>query len=116
MTTRRPPAGVRRARPDHGPDQQRASRPGLLWCALGRPLWNPLWCPAPSRTEKAQVSTQILARAALPQPSSLLLNFVVIPVEEEIIEAGGRGPLAAERSRWPRATDDGGGGSEAAVR
>ncbi|GGP32188.1 hypothetical protein GCM10010501_74260 [Streptomyces libani subsp. rufus] len=99
MTTHRPPAGARRARPDHGPDQQRASRPGLLRCALGRPLWNPLWCPAPSRTEKYQVSTQIRSHAALSQPSYLLLNFEVMSVEEEIIGSGGRMPSAAGRGR-----------------
>ena len=99
MTTHRPPAGARRARPDHGPDHRRASRSGFLWCALGRPLWNPLWCPAPSRTEKAQVTTQIRPRAALSQPSYLLLNFWVMSVEEEIIGFGGRVPLAAGRGR-----------------
>jgi len=101
MTTRRPPAGARRARPDHGPDQHWASRPGLLRCALGTPLWNPLWCPSPSRTEKAQVTTQIRPRAALSQPSSLPLNFSVMSVEEEIIGSGGRMPSAAGRGRRP---------------
>lgn len=101
MTTHRPLAGARRARPDHGPDQHRASRPGLLWCALGTPLWNPLWCPTPSRTEKAQVTTQIRPRAALSQPSSLLLNFSVMSVEEEIIGSGGRMPSTAGRGRRP---------------
>lgn len=99
MTTHRPPAGARRSRPDHGPDQYRASRPGLLWCALGRPLWNPLWCPAPSRTGNPQVTAQIRARAALSQPSSLLLNFCVMSVVEEIIGSGGRVPSEAGRGR-----------------
>lgn len=99
MTTHRPPAGACRARPDHGPGQQQASRSGLLWCALGRPLWNPLWCPAPSRMKKAQITGQIRARAALSQPSSLLLNFSVMSVEEEIIESGGQLLLAAGRGR-----------------
>lgn len=99
MTTRRPRAGAWRARPDHGPDQQRAGRPGLLWCALGRPLWIPLWCPASSRTVDLQVTTQIRTRAALSRPSSLLLNFSVMSVEEEIIGSGGRMPSAAERGQ-----------------
>ena len=101
MTTYRPPAGARRARPDYGPDQYRARRPGLLWCALGTPLWNPLWCPAPSRAEKPQVTTQVRPRAALSPPSSLLLDFCVMSVEEEIIGSGGRMPLAAGRGRRP---------------
>ncbi|GGY82700.1 hypothetical protein GCM10010363_74210 [Streptomyces omiyaensis] len=99
MTTPRPPAGARHTRPDHGPDQRRVSRLGLLRCALGRPLWNPLWCPAPSRMKKAQVTTQIRPRAASSQPSSLLLNFSVMSVEEEIIGSGGRMPSAAGRGR-----------------
>ncbi|GGV91766.1 hypothetical protein GCM10010228_82890 [Streptomyces massasporeus] len=99
MTTHRPPADARRTRPDHGPDQHRTSRPGLLQCALGTPLWNPLWCPAPSRMEKAQVTTQIRSRLAPSQLSSLLLNFSVMSVEEEIIGSGGRMPSAAGRGR-----------------
>lgn len=99
MTTHRPPAGARRARPDHRPDQHRASRPGLLRCALGTLLWNPLWCPASSRTEKTQVTTQIRPRAALSQPSSLPLNFSVMSVEEEIIGSRGRMPSAARRGQ-----------------
>jgi hypothetical protein len=101
MTTHRPPASARRACPDHGPDQHRASHPGLLRCALGTPLWNPLWCSAPSRMEKAQVTAQIRPRAALSQPSSLLLNFSVMSLEEEIIGSGGRMPSAAGRGRRP---------------
>jgi hypothetical protein len=42
---------------------------------------------------------QIWARAALSQPSYLLLNFEVMSVEEEIIGFGGRVPLAAGRGR-----------------
>lgn len=99
MTTHRPRADARHAHPDPGPDQHWVSRPGLLWCALGRPLWNPLWCPAPSRMKKALVTTQIRARAALSQPSSLLLNFFVMSVEEEIIGSGGRVPSGAGRGR-----------------
>jgi hypothetical protein len=49
--------------------------------------------------EKAQVTTQIRPRAALSQPSSLLLDFSVMSVEEEIIESGGRMPSAAGRGR-----------------
>jgi hypothetical protein len=98
MTTHRPLAG---ARPDHGPDQHRASRPGLLRYALGMPLWDPLWCPAPSRTKNAQVTTPIRPSAALSQPSSLLLNFSVMSVVEEIIGSGGRTPSAAGRGRRP---------------
>ena len=101
MTAHRPPAGTRRTRPDHGPDQHRASRPGFLRCALGTPLWNPLWCLTPSRTEKPQVTAQMRPFAALSQPSSLLLNFVVMSVEEESIGSGGRMPSAAGRARGP---------------
>lgn len=110
MTTYRPPAGARRARPDHGPDRQRASRPGLLRCALGTPLWDPLWCPAPSRTEKAQVTTQKRPLPALSQPFSLLLSLTKplgsrwgwVSVVEAII--GFRAcmvPSAAGRARRP---------------
>lgn len=101
MTTHRPPAGARHARPDDGPDQHQARRPGLLRCALGTPLWNPLWYPAPSKTERPQVTVQIRPRAALSQPSSLLLNLCVMSVEEEIIGSGGRMPSAAGRGRRP---------------
>ncbi len=99
MITRRPPAGARCARPDHGPDQYRASRPGLLRCALGTPLWNPLWCPTPSRTEKAQFTTQIRLLAASSLPSSLLMNSKEMSVEEEIIGSGPRTPSAAGGGR-----------------
>lgn len=100
MTAHPPPAGARRAHLTHGPDEHRASWPGLLWCALGTPLWNPLWCPAPSRTENPQVTAQIRPRVAPSQLSSLLLNFSVMSVEEEIIGSGGR-PSAAGRGRRP---------------
>jgi hypothetical protein len=99
MTTRRPRAGARRARRDHGPDQHRASDPGLLWCALGTPRWNPLWFPASSRMKEAQVTTQMRPRAALSRPSSFILNSSVMSVEEEIIGSGGRMPSAAGRGR-----------------
>jgi hypothetical protein len=49
--------------------------------------------------KKAQVTTQIRLRAALSQPSSLLLNFWVMSVGEEIIGSGVRVPLAAGRGR-----------------
>lgn len=101
MTTHRLPADARCACLDHGPDQHRASRRGLLRYALGTPLRNPLWCPEPSRTEKPQVTVQIRPRAALSQPSSLLLNLLVMSVEEEITGSGGRTPSAAGRGRRP---------------
>jgi hypothetical protein len=99
MTTHRPPAEARRAHPDHRPDQHRASRPGLLRYALGVPLWDPLWCPAPSRTGKPQVTTQIRPPAALSQPSSLPLKLHGMSVVEEIIGSGGRVPSAVGRGR-----------------
>lgn len=75
MTTHRPSAGARRARPDHGLDQHWASRPGLLRCGLGTPLRNPLWCPAPSRTDEDQATVLVRPRPASSQPSSLLLSL-----------------------------------------
>ncbi len=110
MTTHRPPAGAGPARPDHGPDQHRASSPGLLRRALGTPLWNPLWCPAPSRTEKAQVTTQTRPGPALSLPSSLLLSLTKpweiggggVSVVEAIIGFRARlVPSAAGRGRRP---------------
>ncbi len=108
MTTHQPPAGAGPARPDCGPDQHRASRPSLLRCALGTPLWNLLWCPAPSRMEKAQVTTQTLARPALSKPSSLLLSLTKpweiggggVPVVEAII--GFRARLVPSAAGWGR--------------
>ncbi|TXS71038.1 hypothetical protein EAO76_22155 [Streptomyces sp. sk2.1] len=51
--------------------------------------------------EKAQVTTQIRAFAALSQPSSLLLNFCVMSVEGEIIGSGGPAPFTAGHGRCP---------------
>ncbi len=97
MTTHRPPAEARGARPGHGPDRHRASFGRLLRAPLRRALGILPWCPAPVAWGNPLVSSQIRANSEPSQPSSLLLLSVV----EEII--GFRGPDAFSGRARPAA-------------
>lgn len=99
MTSHRPAADPRHARPDHEADQRRKRRSAPPWRPLRPPRGNPLWCPALGERENALVTLQIPSPATSSQPSFLLLNLVGVSVVEESIGFGGPAPSAAAGRR-----------------